>query len=383
MTKISKLILPIVLTIFLFQGVTFADINLKLGKNIESLKFKGDLRVRFERHDEDKDANDPSAVNNPKDRFRSRFRLGMFWKNPTEKWEIGAGFCTGKYSSTSTNDTWSYRESAKKEVPFDSGDIRLDYAYAKHKIDTLPIKDLTIIVGQQKNPFKTSWILWDSDVRPAGFTGKADLGTLFGTFGAYDVIQNGNDMGMMYAFQGGAQIKNNNIGFLGTLTAYVFNGHVPKPNKDYEYQILDLYGKVDIKLDKNIKLSGYLQAFTNMGADGKKGQGYVGGDLEPDSENLGLVLGCKASIQKASFKLSYAQVGADSCVPGLKNADFGSKISDGVNVQGAMIAFGYKVTKHFGLETTAYLYEPLEKVNTNTEDKTNMQMYHIDLKYKF
>jgi len=372
MIKFNKLLLPVLLLIFLFQGVTFADINLKLGKNINELKFKGDLRVRFERHDQDKNANDPDDVNNPKDRFRTRFRLGMFWKNPEEKWEIGAGLCTGGTSSTSTNATWSENES------FQTGDIRLDYAYAKHKVNKL-----TLIVGQQKNPFKTSWILWDSDVRPAGFTAKADLGMLFGTFGGYDVIQNGNDIGMMYALQGGALIKHNNIDFTGALTAYVFNSHVPKPNKAYEYQILDIYGKFDIKLDKKIKLSPYLQAFINIGADGKKGEGYLGGDLEPDSENLGLVLGVEAKMDKASFKLSYAQVGSDSCIPDLKNADFGSKVTDGVNVQGVMIAAGYKITKHFAVETTAYLYEPLEDVHKGDEDKRNIQMYHADLKYKF
>jgi hypothetical protein len=38
---------------------------------------------------------------------------------------------------------------------------------------------LSFIVGQQKNPFETSWLLWDGDVRPTGFTGKADFGKIF------------------------------------------------------------------------------------------------------------------------------------------------------------------------------------------------------------
>jgi hypothetical protein len=65
-------------------------------------------------------------------------------------------------------------------------------------------------------------------------------------------------------------------------------------------------------------------------------------------------------------------------------------------VQGAVIAAGYKITKHFSAELTAYLYEPIiDEVGTfEVEDKKdvfkfyktderNLQMYHFDLKYKF
>ncbi|ETR72012.1 MAG: hypothetical protein OMM_07755 [Candidatus Magnetoglobus multicellularis str. Araruama] len=271
---------------------------------------------------------------------------------------------------------------------FETGDIRLDYAYAKHTINIPGVKKLNITIGQQKNPFKTSWLLWDSDVRPTGFTGHADLGMVFGTFGALELVRNGHDMDMMYALQGGAKFKNGNIGFTGTLTGYFINRDIDDlPNKEYAYQIIDIYGKIDVELNKMIKASPYLQLFYNMGADGegpsKKGDGQLGGDLEPDSENMGFALGFSSKIDKASFKLSYAQVGADSCLPGLKNADFGGDLYDGVNVQGVVIAAGYKVTKHFGAELTAYLYEPLEDVSENVDDKTSMQMYHIDLKYKF
>ena len=383
---------------YLIPGFAMAEI--KLGKHIDSLKLKGDLRVRFERHDKDSDAGKNTDDNNPRDRLRSRFRLGAFWKSSEEKWEIGAGLATGGLSSTSTNDTWSdavEKEFEKDDSIFQTGDIRLDYAYAKHTIEIPGINKVNVIVGQQKNPFKSAWLLWDSDVRPAGFTGHADLGMVFGTAGAYDVFQNGNDIAMMYALQGGAKIKTGNISFLGTLSGYFYGGldryndadsaegeYVCKlPNKDYDYQIIDIYGKIDVELDKKIKVSPYLQLFYNTGADGKKGDGFLKGDLEPDSENMGWVMGFSAKMMDASFKLSYAQVGADSCVPYLKNADFGSGLHSGVNVQGAVIAAGYKITKHFGAELTAYLYEELEEVTKGQENKSSMQMYHIDLKYKF
>lgn len=437
MYRVMKTICLLIMTVCLVPGLVMADI--KLGKHIDSLKLKGDLRLRFERHDQDKFANKPNEEdkNNPKDRLRTRFRLGAFWKAPEEKWEIGAGLATGGSGSTSTNATWS------DDSYFETGDIRLDYAYAKHSLEVHGLKKVNFIAGQQKNPFKTSWLLWDSDVRPTGFTGHVDTGVLFGTVGIYDFIQNDTDVGLMTALQAGAKIKNGNISILGTLTGYFFSntpfvedGNPPftfsnnartmlanniddiedgnviefadgseytltnadyKESSDYSYQLIDLYGKIDIELPNKIKISPYAQLFVNMGADGKKGEGYLVGNYEPDSENIGWVLGVSTKVQNASFKLSYAQVGADSCVPGLKNADFGSKVYDGVNVQGAVIAAGYKITKHFSAELTAYLYEPIiDEVGTfgvdedendvfkfyKTDDR-NLQMYHFDLKYKF
>jgi len=385
MYSAMKTICVIFLAACLTPGIGLAEI--KLADHIQSLKLKGDLRVRFERHDQDKDAGQDTDNNNPKDRLRTRFRLGAFWKAPEENWEVGAGLATGGSGSTSTNATWS------DDDMFETGDIRLDYAYAKHSLDIPGMKKVNIIVGQQKNPFKTSWLLWDSDVRPAGFTGHIDTGLVFATLGAYDVQQNDNDVDMMYAFQGGANIKNGNIGFTAALTGYFFNtdndkehlfGEYYDDQKDYGYQIIDLYGKIDIKLDKKISISPYLQVFQNMGADGEKGIGQVGGDLEPDSENTGWALGVNAKLKDASFKLSYASVGADSCVDGLKNADFGSNFWGGTNVTGLVFAAGCKFTRHFSAEVTGYLYEALEDVAVDdSHNDKNMQMYHIDLKYKF
>jgi hypothetical protein len=435
MFRAMKLIFVMLLGCCLVSGIGFAEI--KISDHIDSFKLKGDLRVRFERHDRDRFANSSGEdLENPRDRLRTRFRLGASWKAKEEKWEIGAGLATGGGDSTSTNDTWS------EDGFFETGDIRLDYAYAKHTLEIPGIKKINLIAGQQKNPFKTSWLLWDSDVRPTGFTGHADLGMVFGTFGIYDFIQNGNDMGIMTALQAGAQFTNGNISFLGTLSGYFFsntpfvedgnppftfssnasaqmanideieNGNIElsdgteytitsndfEESSDYSYQIIDIYGKIDIDLPNKVKISPYAQIFFNMGADGKKGEGYLIGDYEPDSENMGWVLGVDAKVQNASFKISYAQVGADSCVPGLKNGDFGSSIYDGVNVQGAVIAAGYKITKHFSAELTAYFYEPMtdkialfEEIDDDrlvfdryyNEDKRNMQLYHLDLKYKF
>ena len=95
-------------------------------KAIDQVKIKGDLRVRYERRDTEYENSDDDYA---RDRWRSRFRIGGVWKNKKEDWEVGAGLATGGSGATSTNDTWSDDE------PFETGDIRLDYAYAKHKMN--------------------------------------------------------------------------------------------------------------------------------------------------------------------------------------------------------------------------------------------------------
>ena len=127
-------------------GITLRDC-------IENLTLEGDLLIRYERRELDVPDGDDKNL----DRIRTRFRLGFVWKSLDESWEVGAGLAPGGPEATRTQDTWS------EEEFFGTGDIRLDYAYASHSLG-----DLTFVVGQQKNPFETSWLLWDSDVRPAG-----------------------------------------------------------------------------------------------------------------------------------------------------------------------------------------------------------------------
>ena len=138
---------------------------LTLGSNVENLTFKGDLRVRFENRDR-------SNSDEERNRWRQRFRLGFNWKT-SEGWEIGAGLATGGSDATSTNDTYS------DGAAFQTGDIRLDYAYAKHKFDN----GLSLTLGQHKNPYVNSDILFDSDARPVGLTANYNNDGLFATTG--------------------------------------------------------------------------------------------------------------------------------------------------------------------------------------------------------
>ena len=338
--------------------------GVKISKYIDALKIKGDLRLRWEYRDRDR----PLENDDSRDRMRTRFRLGGVWVNNNENWKVAAGLATGGLGSTSTNDTWSENNF------FETGDIRLDYAYARHKLN-----DFTFTAGQQKNPFKTSWLLWDGDVRPAGLTANYDIDSFFITAGAYDVIQFGDDFGILYASQVGSKLSLGDIKFLLSLAYYGYDSvfeNLEQPNPNYEFKIVGLYVSAKIPIDK-LKLNIYGQIFNNLGADGNVGQGVLGGNLDPENEDTGWVVGLNAKIEKWKCGYAYAQVGADSCVGDLKDADFGSGIND-TDIKGHKVNLGYMITDHCSVDMAAFFYEALELDNQN---KANL--YQMDINYKF
>ncbi len=341
-------------------------------KFIDNLTLKGDLRVRYERRDVDKPGTLADAA---RDRFRSRFRAGGVWANGSENWEVGAGLATGGSASTSTNDTWS------DDGTFDTGDIRLDYAYAKHRFNDA----FKLTLGQHPNPFMTSWLLWDSDARPAGFTAQFDQNGLFVTAGAYDVYQAGDDVAMLFAGQLGYHGKAGEVGYKLAAAYYDFDHKVfdlyTRPNPNYDYRIGSLDGELTTVLG-NAKVKAYGQLFENFGADGTVGQGLLGGTLDPEDEDLGWVLGLEATFDKVKFSYAYAQVGADSVIPQLKDADFGDGIGIGVDVEGHKLGASYSFTKDCSLDATAMFYQPMSRTDSaaGVED---VALYQLDINYKF
>ena len=336
---------------------------------IDQLTIKGDLRVRYERRDRTEPSTS-TGQDKARDRFRTRFRLGGVWQNQAENWEIGAGVATGGTSGTSTNDTWG------EDSPFETGDIRLDYAYAKHKIN-----DFSLTLGQHKNPFVKSWLIWDGDLRPTGLTAHYanDLG-MFVTLGGYGVrLYDDDNTAMMFAGQIGYSNAINDVKLTvaGGYQHYdsIFSNNAA-PNPEYDFQIADLYAKADFKAG-DVKFSPYAQIWSNLGADGAAGEGQLGGTLKPEDEDLGWVAGLDAKIGKVKLGYAYAVVGADSIYGELKDADFGTGISD-TDIKGHKISASYGITKNMSTGITAMLYEADERDN-----QREVNLYQVDVKYKF
>jgi hypothetical protein len=355
--------------------------NFKLGNDaIDSFTIKGDLRVRYERRDRDNFG--AGVYDDALDRLRTRFRVGMAWKNKKENWEVGAGFATGSDDGRSTNDTWSDTQYFKK------GDLRLDYAYAKHKMGDA----FSVTLGQQINPYYSSWILWDTDLRPFGLNAQYKQNGIFVTVGANDVYQNGDDIAFVFAGQVGYEGKvgsGMNYKLAGAYYAFdsklyspTAGGNISKrPNPNYDYTIGALTGEFGGEAGP-AKWSVRGEYWKNFGADGAVGQGALGGTLDPNSENTGWTLGAEAKIKDFKVSYDYIVVGADSVNPYLKDSDFGNGIGIGVDVKGHRLGAGYSVTKNCSVDATAMLYEPMTRTAAVAKVE-GVNLYMLDFNYKF
>lgn len=339
---------------------------------IKNLDINGDLRIRYEWIN--KDVSGEDAV----DRLRQRFRLGTTFNNPDEDWKVAAGLATGPIDATSTDQTYS------EQKFFDKGNISLDYAYAEHKIDCVKL-----IAGQQKNPFESSWLLWDTDVRPAGFTAKCAYESLFATAGYYQARYINNDIAPMGAAQLGVKMD-----MLTAALAYYQFGRTDEILKDlkitgvdndYNYRIIDFYVAGKVKADE-IDFKPYGQVWYNAGAKGEKGQSVLNGAtggaaLDPeDAENdLGWVVGVEGKMDVFTACVDYTQIGADSCVQGLKDATFGSQLNL-TDVKGFRAVLGYNMTKNSWVNVTGFFYEALKR---DIPGNPRPQTWQIDLNYKF
>jgi len=362
--KICLLTVLCLLGVYVCMPMT-ASAGIKTSDFIENVELKGDLRVRYDY--QDVEGNDDAY-----DRLRGRFRMGLTWNNPAEQWKIAAGLATGDdQEAGSTNSTYS------KDSEFESQNLWLDYAYAEHRMD-----NFKLLAGQMKNPYYATMALWDPDVRPTGFSAQAQFDPLFITTGYYQVRYIDRDISRMFATQAGVKIENvlAAVAFydINRVDEWVDDGD-NNLNDDYKYQVADFYVKCDFNLDQ-IKLSPYGQVFYNFGADGNEGEGVLGGDLDPEDENLGWLVGCKAKINRFSFGLAYGQVAADACPQASKDSDWGSKLGS-TDIEGWKTSVGYKLTKHCEFKTT-YLYnEPLERDDDETPE--DVHRVQVDLKYKF
>lgn len=351
--------------------------TISFGSAVKGLKLTGDARFRYERLERKVGAN---AEQNA-DYNRTRFRLGFVWQT-TEDWEVGAGLATGGGGATSTNATWSNAN------VFETGDIRLDYAYAAHKWE-----NLKVTVGQQKNPFETSDIFWDSDVRPAGLTVQADMEPFFATVGAYQVRYFGGlgnttnaENASLLAGQVGATVDvADGVKWMLALGYQHFDSNTsrnmaPAMDRDYRFQIGDVYTTLDGKVgDAKVGLFGHV--WKNFGADGAANSGqlqFAGNTETPEDNDMGWVVGVKGAMGAVSVNYLYGRIEPDSIYTEIKDADFGgSGGMSNTDVKGHKLGASYAVSKNFSLGGSALFME-----QTSGPDREGT-LYQLDAVYKF
>ncbi len=352
---------------------------------IDQITLKGDFRVRYQHDNRDYKVTDDRS----RDRYRSRFRLGGIWDNRAENWQISAGLATGVATDpTSTNDTWGETNS------FDHSALNLDYAYVKHKWN-----DFSATLGQMKNPYVTTWTVFDPDVRLTGLTlAYGEKEGVFGTVGAFgakvvstDALTSSEDnVSMMYMGQVGYQNTFSEKGRYTVAVSYhtydqeFINDSVAgklgsiDPNT-YGLDIADLYGDVSFPAGP-VSLKFYGQVWKNFGADGTIGQSQAGSTFpEKAGDNaMGWVLGINGKYEQLHFGYAYAYVEADSYYGFLADADFGIERT---NKKGHKANIGYDVTKNWAIDVNYFNFDRVEDYAAQPVD--DMQTYQLDVSYKF
>ncbi|MFT5127622.1 MAG: hypothetical protein ACI8W8_001228 [Rhodothermales bacterium] len=374
-----------------FSALKQAGDVLKLGK-AEGLELKGDIRLRYERREESFNGSKDDAE---RDRFRQRVRIGLKWKN--EDWAAGIGLATGSLESNSTNDTFSEGD------VFETNEINLDYAYVAHNWD-----NVSLTLGQQKNPFLTTDRLWDSDIRPAGATLAAESGSLFATGGIYDVRHLGTNEAdsMLYALQGGLKFESESASGLLAIGYFHFNeptfgneiskdsdvaigvlseSSVTDPRKlaisnafeDLDFHLFDIYGELGNDLGTL-----YGQYTKNLGSDADAEtltfDGVTGFDSDEDTA---WVLGAKTAFGKLSLGYEYAYIETFSTFPEITDSDFGTGVA-ATDVEGHVFKAKYKLTSNLSLSGAAMFYEPIDMDNVSGEEDEG-SLYQLNLEYKF
>ncbi len=126
---------------------------------VQSIKFKGDLRVRYQTEKKDTTPPSGSTTSAKRERGRIRFRLGGSAK-PTDDWKVYWRIDTG--GTTDPRST-----NATMDNNFTEKSIVLGQAYAVYK----PIDNAELVMGKIKRGLAI-WtpddLLWDGDVNPEG-----------------------------------------------------------------------------------------------------------------------------------------------------------------------------------------------------------------------
>lgn len=133
-------------------GEITAGMSYAVPKWAQMMKFKGDLRLRYQYN------NKNGSVNRQRGRYRLRFGAESRINNSLK---VFFGLASGGNDPRSTNQTM--------DASFETPDIRLDYAFSQYAIKPW----LTVYGGkfQRKLAFcQLSDFLWDSDINPEGIS---------------------------------------------------------------------------------------------------------------------------------------------------------------------------------------------------------------------
>lgn len=337
-----------------------------LPKWVQNVKFKGDLRLRYQWQDKEGSTD--------RHRGRVRFRFGAETK-VLDTLKVGFRLASGGTDPRSTNQTF--------QDSFSSKGINLDQAYALWE----PTGWVSLVGGKFKNPlWKPSDLIWDGDINPEGgaamfqYNASEQMG-LFANVGFFilDETKSSGDDPLMWVVQPGFDWKINDVAsFKGAVSYYAFSnveGHeldhsgdtntrLPGGGLAYDFDSIVLSAELGMK-------PGFVKYASIFGD-------YVN-NTDPSDEEDAWLIGFKFGDQKVKekgqwqVKYGYRRVERDSILDILTDSDF---FSGKTNVKGheGIIEYGLAKNISLGLD-----YYHTEELHGSTEE----DLIQLDWKVKF
>ncbi|MFO7963431.1 MAG: putative porin [Desulfobacterales bacterium] len=362
-----------VLAISLFCASPSKAKAVDLPEWISNMKFKGDVRVRYQ--DEERDPIDEGGENS---RFRVRWRAG-FETQINDYWSAGFGLASGGDDPRSTNQTL--------EDTFETGDARLNYAYAE--FHTGPV---SVLAGKFKNPiWNPKDLLWDSDITTDGVAAVFDFDaaentSLFFTPAVFVLDEwkdtETEDLPTMLALQAGVKLDFAMPGYITFAGTYYANNNIEGNDwseHSAETNTTDIDGNWEYdhdaySLEAEVGLTGlpvFVAAF---------GQ-YVTADV--DDEDTGYLYGVKFGRKKVKnfmdwqVKVNYRHLEQNAWLDFLPDSDF---LGGATNVEGMEYEFVLGLAKNVSLGLDYYQSEVIKGSIDGVEEENLLQ---VDLVVKF
>ncbi len=375
---------------------------------LDGLKFKGDLRLRYEGQCYGFDT-DPGR----KDRNRLRFRLRFgFYKTFLDgQMEVGFRLATGTPDDdfgddsepTSTNQTMTHWFAAKS--------IWVDQAYAKWTPEMDMLKGLEVVAGKMPNPLYHTGLIWDSDLNPEGIWAQysREFGpvTVMGGAGFFFVQEeSGNsnatsdrpsdhDVTLMAYKLGMAWKVTDGVKVEVEATYYDFDDlekNFPAAGGNYDnqvatrydgvtgidemmfgdYNLLNIYAAVGFEL-MNLPMKVYFDWVHNFSDEN------IDNTTVWDDQQDGIFTGIKVGKAKKAgsweAKLAYFYVEPNATVGAFRDGDTGS-----ANTHGFVVGGKYQITDFMQAGLTVVYRHPQEP-RANQDDETTV--VQVDLIWKF
>ncbi len=364
--------------------------NLELPMWIQTLKFRGDVRIRYQFND-----NENKAYTQNRARYRLRFYVDA---KVNDQVYTGFGFASGSSSDPrSTNQTFTDN--------FGKKNLYIDYVYMEYD----PNENLSFTAGRNKNPlWTTSELLWDADTNPEGLSAKLTLPLnrnwqIFGNAGYFvlnEIAADPQDPGLLFAQPGVSWQDSDGVyDFKAGAALYGFDhvkGHAAlsyRPSTGDGYQQANTvtggkyrysYNSISPELEVNANIlnpvpvplfSALGYNITYVGVYGNCVRAFDHG-----SNNTGWIGGLKIGQRKVEdagqwqFGWSYRRLESDAWLDTYPDSDF---YGGSTGIEGQKLQLSLGLLRDFALSTAWFNTKPISSMHTRE------RLFQADINLKF